>query len=172
MKKMLNGLIVLAIVLLQGYGSYAEDTRTDPSVLGTDHALTETVGTSATSYSWTNDYWSPIRIASIGLILPASTTNTLTVNIVRRVEVREYQGNVVGTNWYGGIETNYYNVVTNTYMDMYTNILYSITTTNARSIMAWESQDWAYGFYVLPEDVVQINNTASGAKSITFNAER
>jgi hypothetical protein len=121
-----------------------------------DFYLSRTYKVEDGSYTWTNSFEKPFALGAIEAFHPASGTFTTTVSRVRVVKYNQYQGNVVTTNLFGGVETNYMFVVTNSVSLELTNQLCSAITTNDAHVTLQEGTDFPYGVYVLGGDKIVV----------------
>lgn len=81
------------------------------------------------TYVFTNQLTYAWRLGSCMFRLPASTTNTFTLDHVKVIETAHYKGNVVTTNVFGTVETNYYpTLLSNTYVYVTNNLVTDLTT--------------------------------------------
>jgi len=137
-----------------------------------EHAITVIDTVESGSLVWTNSLQKPSRLVSVSWKLPASTTNTTTINHIYAI-VTKTIGEKITTNSFftpAVISTNYYPIEAVTYV---TNTLYSGSTTNAQSVIldAGVSGDLPENYYILGRDILTFTFSDTNDIPIKFSTK-
>ena len=123
------------------------------------------------SYTFTNDYTHPWRMASLWYSLPASQTNTLTIQISRYDRTITEGADTLVTNEFNEVETNYNKELTITTVTNAVTI-FTDSVTNVQSVVYTDKDDLPNNLYVMKNDILTFTMTRTNQTYLLFNGIR